>query len=61
MRKLNIKNMPPMGLASYLSGKAKFDEVIYETNIPEGYVIPVVTKAANPGILLEEGDYSGHL
>lgn len=49
---------PPLGLASYLSGKAKFDEVIYETSISGGYVIPVVTKVTNPGILLEKERFS---
>ena len=42
-----------MGAAHYLAGKAGIQDVIYKTNIPNGYMIPVASTIANPTILLE--------
>lgn len=39
--------------AHYLAGKAELQDVIYETNIPNGFMIPVTSSIANPTILLE--------
>lgn len=44
---------PPVGSAHYLSGHAELEDVIYETNVPNGYIIPVVKTVTNPTILLE--------
>lgn len=41
------------GIAHYLAGQVEFDDIIYETNIPGGYMIPVANHIANPSILLE--------
>lgn len=41
------------GSAHYLAGRASLDDVIYETNIPNGYIIPVAKTVSNPTILLE--------
>ncbi len=42
------------GIAHYLSGKLHdLDETIYQTNIENGYIIPLGTAIANPSILLE--------
>lgn len=51
--KYGIKGSGLAGLAYYLSGKAELQDVIYETNIPNGYMIPVTQNIANPAILLE--------
>lgn len=42
-----------IGGAHYLAGKAEFEDVVYETNIPNGYIIPVAKTVMNPTILLE--------
>ena len=42
-----------MGAAHHLAGKANIQDVIYKTNIPNGYMIPVASTIANPTILLE--------
>lgn len=46
------------GGAYYLAGQATLDEVIYETNIPNGYIIPVAKTVANPTILLENANFT---
>lgn len=47
-----------MGAAHYLAGKADIQDVIYKTNIPNGYMIPVASTIANPTILLESPNFS---
>lgn len=42
-----------IGGVHYLAGKAELDDVIYETNVPNGYIIPVAKTVTNPAILLE--------
>lgn len=42
-----------IGGAHYLAGKASMQDVIYQTNIPNGFIIPVTASIANPTILLE--------
>ena len=46
------------GIAHYLSGKAELEETIYETNIPNGYMIPLSASVVNPTILLENPRFS---
>lgn len=41
------------GCVHYLAGKAELEDVIYETNIPNAYIIPVAKTVSNPTILLE--------
>ena len=41
----------------YLAGRAELDDVIYETNVPNGYIIPVVKTVSNPTILLENSRF----
>lgn len=41
------------GIAHYLSGKVELEDAIYETNIPNGFMIPLRNSIANPTILLE--------
>lgn len=41
------------GGAHYLAGISELDDVLYKTNIPNGYILPVASAIANPTILLE--------
>ena len=41
------------GIAHYLAGQVELEDVIYETNVAGGYLVPVTTNIANPSILLE--------
>lgn len=41
------------GIAHYLSGNASLEDVVYETNIGNGFMIPNMTSIVNPAILLE--------
>lgn len=52
---------PPVGGAHYLAGHAELEDVIYETNIPNGYIIPVVKTVTNPTILLENPRFADML
>ena len=49
----SVPNSTLVGSAHYLAGKAKLEDVIYETNIPNGYIIPVAKTVSNPTMLLE--------
>ena len=42
-----------VGTAHVLSGQNDIQDVIYKTNVPNGYIIPVTSLINNPGILLE--------
>lgn len=42
-----------VGGAHYLAGRAELSDVIYKTNVPNGYIIPTTSSIANPTILLE--------
>ncbi|MDO4193992.1 MAG: CpsD/CapB family tyrosine-protein kinase [Erysipelotrichaceae bacterium] len=42
-----------IGIEHFLAGKSDIEDVIFETDIENGYMIPVVTNIANPTILLE--------
>ena len=42
-----------VGIEHYLSGKIDFSNIIYETNIKNGYMIPVSTNIVDPTTLLE--------
>ena len=41
------------GLAYYLSGQSAKEEVLYATNIRNGYIVPVFHTIANPAILFQ--------
>lgn len=47
-----------IGAAHYLAGQAEIQDVIYKTNIPNGYMIPVTSAIANPTILLESPNFA---
>lgn len=52
--KYNLKSDEELkGIVHYLSGQADVEDVIYETNVPNGYIIPVITNISSPAILLE--------
>ncbi len=42
------------GLNHYLSGLAEYEDVVYETNIPNGHMVPISTLLENPSALLED-------
>lgn len=42
-----------VGIVHYLAGKAELNDVVYLTNVENGYIIPVSTDVADPTILLE--------
>lgn len=42
-----------VGTAHVLSGQNDLQDVVYKTNVPNGYFIPVTSLVNNPGILLE--------
>ena len=42
------------GLNHYLSGMAEYSEVIYQTNVENGYLVPCTQLLENPSALLED-------
>ena len=42
------------GLNHYLSGMAEYNDVVYSTNIPNGYLVPCTQLLENPSALLED-------
>ena len=42
-----------VGAAHYLAGRAELRDVVYQTNVSNGYMIPAASTIANPAILLE--------
>ena len=42
------------GLDYYLSGLSEYQNVVYETNISHGYIVPVSNLLENPSALLED-------
>lgn len=43
-----------MGLDYFLSGQAEYQEVVYKTNVPNGYLVPCSNLLENPSPLLED-------
>jgi len=43
----------PEGLTEYLSGQCSLEDVVYQTNIPNAFIIPAGYRAPNPLQLLE--------
>ena len=41
------------GLVHYLAGQVELEEVLYETNIKDAYVVPVARTVSNPVVLLQ--------
>lgn len=42
------------GLNHFLSGMAEYEDVVYETNIPNAHIVPITTLLENPSALLED-------
>ena len=42
------------GINHYLSGMAEYEDVVYETNIPNGHWVPIAELLENPSALLED-------
>ena len=47
-----------VGIEHFLSGKAEIEDVFYETDVPNGYIIPVSTNVIDPTILLESNNFA---
>ena len=47
-----------IGAPYYLAERAEMQDVIYKTNIPNGYMVPVTSSIANPTILLESQGFA---
>ncbi|MDO5136586.1 MAG: CpsD/CapB family tyrosine-protein kinase, partial [Eubacteriales bacterium] len=45
------------GLDYYLSGLAEYEDVVYETNIKNAYLVPVTNHLENPSALLEDARF----
>lgn len=50
---LSTNEQQLLGTIHYLAGKAELDDVIYKTNITNGYMMPAVGAVVNPTMLLE--------
>ncbi len=49
---LQFPDSQGVGLAHYLAGRASMDDVLYETNVPGAYMVPVGRTVSNPLQLL---------
>lgn len=45
------------GLDYYLSGQSEYEEVVYETNVENGYIVPCTTHLENPTTLFEDSRF----
>ncbi len=50
----NTKGQEEKDLGYYLSGQADYEDVVYKTNIENGYMVPCFTQLENPSMLLED-------
>lgn len=60
-RKYGIRSLSQeklLGTAHFLAGKANITDVIYQTNLPNAYLMPVASAIANPTILLESNNFA---
>lgn len=49
-----IKSDKPIeGISHYLAGKIELEDAIYETNIENAYMVPMISAVPNPAMLLE--------
>lgn len=46
------------GLSYYLSGLSEYEDVVYETNVENGYIIPSINTLENPLSLFEDSRFS---
>ncbi len=51
----------PPGLVHFLAGQAELDDVLYHTNINNGYLLPTSSTVTNPAILLQTDRFTGML
>ena len=51
--RLLYKNRPHYGLSEYLSGRCALEDVLYQTNVPNAFIIPAGYEAPNPLQLLD--------
>lgn len=53
------RNAP--GLVHFLAGQAELDDVVYHTNISNGYLLPTSYTVTNPALLLQTDRFTGML
>lgn len=46
------------GITHYLSGQAELEDVLYETDVPNGYILPVTSFDERPEILITDKRFS---
>lgn len=51
--RMSVQGSEMIGLAHYLAGKADLDDVLYATNVENGYMLPTANVIMNPAILLQ--------
>lgn len=52
-----VGNEEIKGLDYYLSGLIEYEDVVYETNVPNGYMVPCTNYLENPSALLEDAGF----
>ena len=57
MKRLQADYTDAKGLNHYLSGLAEYDEVVYKTNIENGYIVPCTQLLENTSPLLEDARF----
>ncbi len=50
-----------LGITHYLAGVARIDDVVYETNLPDAYLVPTSYTVLNPAVLLEHPRFAALL
>lgn len=46
------------GLSHYLAGQVELDDIVYETNIPNAYMVPMTHSVTNPILLLQSARFN---
>ena len=55
---LSAEDPNPLGLAHYLAGQTELEDVLYATNVKNGFIVPTFRTVANPAILLQSDRFS---
>lgn len=54
---ISVEDEHFLGITHYLAGSAGLDDVIYQTNLENAYMIPTTYTVSNPAILLQNGRF----
>ena len=55
---ISTDEVNPAGLAHHLAGQAALEDVIYATNIRNGFIVPTFRTVVNPAILFQSSRFS---